>query len=50
MENSKEDGKADVLMRRVDGRWVLYDMDGPIVATKGIPDMTRNTAWVPEVK
>ena len=48
MENSKEDGKADVLMRRVDGRWVLYGMDGPAMILMDIPDMMRNAVWVPQ--
>jgi len=45
------DGKADALLRRGDGRWVLYalDGDGPTILGQGIPDMTRNEDWVPQL-
>jgi hypothetical protein len=42
-----DDGMADILMRRIDGRWVLYEMSGTSVLSTAIPDMARNPAWTP---
>jgi len=52
IEDYNGDGKADALLRRSDGRWILYglDGDGPTILGKAPPDMTRNTAWVPQVE
>ena len=41
------DGKDDVLLRRFDGRWYYYPMDGyrNIAAERGIASLYRNLAW-----
>ena len=41
------DGKDDVLMRRDDGRWYHYAMDGRryVPGRQGIADLTRNLAY-----
>ena len=47
IDDYNQDGKADVLMRRDDGRWVVYLMDGVTILGQGPPDMTRNVLWQP---
>ena len=41
------DDKADALLRRDDGRWLAYtiDGDGPVVISKGVPAMKTGTDW-----
>lgn len=45
------DGVADVLLRSTDGSWLLYTIDGdlPGVASSSVPDLSRQTAWVPQL-
>ena len=40
------DGKADALLRRDDGLWYYYPMDGrEILDGRGVSNLTRNTEW-----
>ena len=39
------DGKADVMLRRTDGRFFIYVMDGLTILDEGAPDMTGNTTF-----
>ena len=42
------DGMADALLRRDDGRWLLYAIDGsgPSVLAQDSPPMKTSTDWV----
>ena len=39
------DGMADVLLRRNDGAWYYYAMDGRRVTARGGAALTRNLKW-----
>ena len=41
------DGKADVLLRHTDGRWLYYPMNGrrPITAERGAANLPRSLDW-----
>ena len=40
------DGKDDALLRRADGLWYYYPMDGrEILDGRGVSNLTRNTEW-----
>ena len=40
------DGKADVLLRRDDGRWLFYPMDGgAVLAGSGVVSLTADLPW-----
>ena len=41
------DGRADVLLRHAEGRWVLYAMDGRLPRWERTAELTTDLAWAP---
>ena len=42
MADFSGDGRADVLLRHKNGRWLMFVLNGPVVIQKGAPKMSRD--------